>query len=83
MRYIKIQFTFGLDCVAYQEIDEDGVVKEKTSNEHRCNVCNKLMVEENYRWCRSIRHYVRVYPQEESFEWHGSGLDRVQCRGPT
>ena len=26
MRYIKIQFTFGLDCVAYQEIDDEGVL---------------------------------------------------------
>lgn len=67
-----------------EEISEDGVVKEKVQKEHYCKICNKPMVREDYTWCRSIRHYVRVYPREkEEFETHLSEFERVQCRGPT
>lgn len=26
MRYIRVEFTFGIECLAWQEVDESGVV---------------------------------------------------------
>lgn len=65
-----------------EEVDEDGVVKEKAPE--RCKVCNEPLVEESYRWDREAKEYLRVYSDgDKGYEGCESGLETVQCRGPT
>jgi plasmid rolling circle replication initiator protein Rep len=80
----KLQNIEKLDLVSVdeEEIDEDGVVKEKTPE--CCKVCNEPLVKEAYRWDRVAKEYLRVYSDgDNGYESLQSGLKTIQCRGPS
>lgn len=72
-----------LVSVDEEEIDEDGVVKESSQKVSCCKICNLPLVEENYHWTQKIKRYLRICPKEDGSERYRSGLETVQCRGPT
>jgi hypothetical protein len=51
MRYIKIEFTFGISRIAFQEIDEDGIVVrilDESGNEFQIpEVTESKVIDEN------------------------------------
>ena len=80
----KLQKIEKLDLISVdeEEIDEDGVVKEKAPE--CCKVCNEPLVKEAYRWDRVAKEYLRVYSDgNKGCDGFQSELKTIQCRGPS